>query len=162
MSRESWRRCEYCLSRRWVAWLHHSSDALHRIWIPHIHSQDSSLDSPCLQTGLLENYRSMSPPPKLKSALKNVRDHAQCKVDCFPSRGKPTSKSKSAAPFTTLTIVAQGPIPLVWGFRRARRARPLPPAYVLMYHCDGKIETDRSLLRKSLVYQYAPDGRTCT
>ena len=67
--------------------------------------------------------------------------------------------------------MATGPVPLVWGFRRARltaqpepkpgrltpsptsprpasntkpkpttnqarRARPLPPAFVLMYHCD--------------------------
>ena len=67
--------------------------------------------------------------------------------------------------------MAKGPVPLVWGFRRARltarpepkpgrltpdptsprlasntkpkpttnqarRARPLPPAFVLMYHCD--------------------------
>jgi hypothetical protein len=45
---------------------------------------------------------------------------------------------------------ATGPIPLVWGFPRARRARPLPAAFVLMYHSDRHIELDRSFLRKSL------------
>eukprot|EP00966_Prymnesium_polylepis_P207170 4798413-Prymnesium_polylepis.2 len=49
--------------------------------------------------------------------------------------------------------LAQAPIPLVWGFRRARRARPLPPAYVLMYHCERKVPLDRSYLRISLEHR---------
>ena len=47
----------------------------------------------------------------------------------------------------------QAPVPLVWGFRRARRARPLPPAYVLMYHCERKVPLDRSYLRISLEHK---------
>ena len=41
-------------------------------------------------------------------------------------------------------------MPLVWGVRRARRARPLPPAFVLMYHCDNIVPLDRSYLARSL------------
>ena len=39
---------------------------------------------------------------------------------------------------------------LVWGFRRARRARPLPPAYVVMYQCHKHVKFDRSFLHTSL------------
>ena len=68
---------------------------------------------------MLEAYRSMSPPPELKTAM------------------------------------AEAPIPLVWAFQRARRARPLPPAYVLMYHCERKVPLDRSYLRISLEHKCA-------
>ena len=43
-----------------------------------------------------------------------------------------------------------GPLPLVWGFRRSRRARALPPAYVVMFHCEQRATFDASYLSKSL------------
>ena len=49
---------------------------------------------------------------------------------------------------------AAGPLPLVWAFRRARRARPLPPAYVLMYHCERHVQLDHSYLATSLTQHY--------
>jgi len=51
------------------------------------------------------------------------------------------------------SAAAQGPLPLVWGFRRARRARPLNPAYVLMYHCEGTVPFDCSFLKTSLEHR---------
>lgn len=55
---------------------------------------------------------------------------------------------------------AKGPIALVWGFRRAPRARPIPPAYVLMYHCERHVQLDRSTLPVSLLEQwYGRGGR---
>lgn len=38
------------------------------------------------------------------------------------------------------------PIPLVWAYRRKRRARTLPPAYVLSYYCEGRIPLNREHL----------------
>ena len=51
---------------------------------------------------------------------------------------------------------AGGPIPLIWAFPRARRARPLPPAYVLMYHSERKIPLDRTFLQSSLEQRCYP------
>jgi hypothetical protein len=53
---------------------------------------------------------------------------------------------------------AHGPIPLVWGLRRAPRARPLPPAYVLMYHCERHVQLDLSTLPLSLTQQWQGKG----
>ena len=39
-----------------------------------------------------------------------------------------------------------GPLPLVWAYRRKRRARTLPPAYVLMYYCEDRVPLDRTQL----------------
>ena len=39
-----------------------------------------------------------------------------------------------------------GPLPLVWAYRRKPRARPVPPAYVLMYYCEERVPLDRSQL----------------
>jgi len=58
--------------------------------------------------------------------------------------------------------LAKGPLKLVWGFRRARRARPLPPAYVLMYHCERHVTLDRSSLQTSLERQLTSRSRACT
>jgi hypothetical protein len=57
-------------------------------------------------------------------------------------------------PPTLVAAAAAGPIPLVWAFRRARRARPLPPAYVLMYHCERQVQLDHSYLATSLQQHY--------
>ena len=46
--------------------------------------------------------------------------------------------------------VKHGPLPLVWGVRRPRRARPLAPAYVLQYHCEGQLLLDSSHLAPSI------------
>ena len=51
--------------------------------------------------------------------------------------------SNASPPPQLLEAMQDGPLPLVWGFRRTRRARPLPPAYVLMFHCEKTIEVDR-------------------
>ena len=40
-------------------------------------------------------------------------------------------------------------LPVVWAFRRKRRARVLPPAYVLMYHCEDRVKLDLSTLHES-------------
>ena len=42
-----------------------------------------------------------------------------------------------------------GPLPLVWAYRRKRRARTLPPAYVLMYYCEERVPLDRTQLAVS-------------
>ena len=44
----------------------------------------------------------------------------------------------------------------MWGFRRARRARPLPPAFVLMYHCEGKARPGPDLFLTSASPRPAP------
>ena len=43
----------------------------------------------------------------------------------------------------------KGALPLVWAYKRKRRARTLPPAFVLMYHCEGRVALDRSHLALS-------------
>lgn len=53
-------------------------------------------------------------------------------------------------PQELVDAIQVAPLPLVWGFRRARRARPLPPAYVMMYHCDFRVPLDRTYLAPSL------------
>ena len=45
--------------------------------------------------------------------------------------------------------IADRPLPVVWAYRRKRRARTLPPAFVLMYYCEGRVPLDRSELAVS-------------
>ena len=44
-------------------------------------------------------------------------------------------------------------LPLVYGFRRTPRARPLAPAIVIMHHCEGLVAFDHSFLAPSLERQ---------
>ncbi len=55
------------------------------------------------------------------------------------------------APPALKEAMAKGPLPLVWAFRRKRRARALDPAYVLKYHCEQctDMEFDRTQLEES-------------
>lgn len=57
-------------------------------------------------------------------------------------------------PTSLVEAVANSPLPVVWGFRRPRRARTLPPAFVLMYHCDTRIPLDKSFLNDSIADRY--------
>eukprot|EP00966_Prymnesium_polylepis_P250940 5802549-Prymnesium_polylepis.1 len=52
-------------------------------------------------------------------------------------------------PPALVEAVQKGPLPVVWAFRRKRRARTLPPAYVLLYHCEERVPLDRSHLAQS-------------
>ena len=61
-------------------------------------------------------------------------------------------RSFEEMPLPTLVLEAvatKGSLPVVWAYRRKRRARTLPPAYVLMYYCEGRIPLDRSELANS-------------
>ena len=49
-------------------------------------------------------------------------------------RSEPEPDPHQPPPEQLAAAMAKGPVPLVWGFRRARGS--LPPAHVLMYHCD--------------------------
>lgn len=64
--------------------------------------------------------------------------------------------SSQAPPEILLQTAKDGPIPLVWAFPRMRRARPLPPAFVLMYHSERHVTLDRSWLRRSLELRSYP------
>ena len=55
--------------------------------------------------------------------------------------------------------IANGPLPVVWAYRRKRRARTLPPAYVLMYYCEGRVPLDRGELAASR-QRYFKNART--
>ena len=54
-----------------------------------------------------------------------------------------------APPPALTAAIEKGPLPVVWAFRRKRRARTLPPAYVLLYHCEERVPLDRSHLAQS-------------
>ena len=43
-----------------------------------------------------------------------------------------------------LVAASSRPLPIVWAYLLARRARPRPPAHVLMYHCEGRVPIDWS------------------
>jgi hypothetical protein len=53
---------------------------------------------------------------------------------------------KLPLPEPITAALEEGPLPLVWAYKRKRRARTLPPAFVLMYYCEGRVELDRSHL----------------
>ena len=57
--------------------------------------------------------------------------------------------AKLPLPEPLVKAIEIGPLPLVWAYRRKRRARTLPPAYVLMYYCEGRVPLDRSQLAVS-------------
>ena len=52
------------------------------------------------------------------------------------------------------------PLPVVWGLRRKTRARQLPRAFVLMYHCDSRVLLDRAYLAPSLERHKGSGSRT--
>ena len=57
--------------------------------------------------------------------------------------------SQLPLPEPLVNAIDQGPLPLVWAYKRKRRARTLPPAYVLMYYCEGRVPLDRTQLATS-------------
>ncbi|KAL1508186.1 hypothetical protein AB1Y20_004306 [Prymnesium parvum] len=57
-------------------------------------------------------------------------------------------------PSALVSATRAGPLPLVWAFQRPRRARPLPPAFVLMYHCESRVPLDTSFLNASLANRF--------
>jgi hypothetical protein len=57
--------------------------------------------------------------------------------------------TKMPLPEPLVKAIDEGPLPLVWAYRRKRRARTLPPAYVLMYYCEDRVPLDRSQLALS-------------
>ena len=42
-------------------------------------------------------------------------------------------------PAALANAVSSRPLPIQWAYRRKRRARPLPAAFVLMYHCEERV-----------------------
>ena len=87
-------------------------------------------------------------PQKAWCALRVVSKAHLDEIDAYASRPPPK---------VLLDASAAGPIPLVWAFPRLRRARPLPPAFVLMYRSDRHIKNfDRSWLERSLVQRAIP------
>jgi len=67
--------------------------------------------------------------------------------------------SKLPLPEPLVSAIESGPLPLVWAYRRKRRARTLPPAYVLMYYCEERVPLDRSQLAVSR-QRYFKNSRT--
>ena len=67
--------------------------------------------------------------------------------------------SKLPLPEPLVSAIETGPLPLVWAYRRKRRARTLPPAYVLMYYCEERVPLDRSQLAVSR-QRYFKNSRT--
>jgi hypothetical protein len=88
-------------------------------------------------------------PARVWSSLRVVTVQYLRELEAYASQDPPPELIEARA---------KGPIPLVWGFRRAPRARPLPPAYVLMYHCERHVELDRSTLPVSLSEQWQGKG----
>ena len=90
-------------------------------------------------------------PVKAWASLRVTSTQELQMVENFSNREPPTE--------LTDAVEQNGPLPLVWAFPRARRARPLPPAYVLMYYCEKRVPLDRRYLFRSLEFRANPTKR---
>lgn len=81
-------------------------------------------------------------------AFDNSDPHIWCSIHLISDQEMNAMREiqKLPLPEPITTALKEGPLPLVWAFKRKRRARTLPPAYVLMYYCEGRVELDRSEL----------------
>jgi CXXC zinc finger domain len=91
-------------------------------------------------------------PIKAWASLRVTSTQELQMVENFSNREPPTE--------LTDAVEQNGPLPLVWAFPRARRARPLPPAYVLMYYCEKRVPLDRRYLFRSLEFRANPTKRS--
>jgi hypothetical protein len=85
-------------------------------------------------------YASESRNPRVWCGLHLITEHQMLQM-------KEISKLPLPEPLTK--AIEDGPLPLVWAFKRKRRARTLPPAFVLMYYCEDRVPLDRTHLASS-------------
>lgn len=84
-------------------------------------------------------------------AADNLEPHIWAKLHLITQHEMEQMKRIAELPLPEPLVKAMdvGPLPLVWAYRRKRRARTLPPAYVLMYYCEDRVPLDRSQLSLS-------------
>mmetsp|Transcript_20113 Transcript_20113/g.51198 ORF Transcript_20113/g.51198 Transcript_20113/m.51198 type:complete len:558 (-) Transcript_20113:735-2408(-) len=82
----------------------------------------------------------VTPGAHVWTCLHLVKESEYAKIQAIEAMPLPDILQKAAD---------AAPLPVVWAYRRKRRARTLPPAYVLMYFCEGRVPLDRSELAAS-------------